>query len=362
MIEEGTTALIRRAAFSHNLQLAKRQAPQSKIMAVIKANGYGHGLIRAATALSAADAFGVARLKEAEALRARHFTQPVVLLEGVQDGDQLRKAVALDCELVLHTTEQIRLLQQNPLERSLSVWLKIETGMHRLGISPVELDTIVAALKKMTWVSPEIKLMSHFSSADDADGTVTQQQLEGFLSATDAIGGEKSMANSAALLNHPCSHLDWVRPGIMLYGVSPFGDRTGSELGLEPVMDLVSSVIAVNLVQPGERVGYNGTWTAARESQIAVVSAGYGDGYPHQVAVGTPVVIHGRRYPLVGKVSMDMICVDVTDAKESIRVGDRVLLWGRDLPVEEIAQAANTIAYELICRVAARVAHKESDG
>ncbi len=361
MIEQGTTALIRRAAFSHNLQFAKQQAPNTKIMAIIKANGYGHGLIRAATALSAADAFGVARLKEAEVLRAKAITQPIVLLEGVQDGQQLKQAQALNCELVLYTEEQIRLLQQVPLDTSLPVWIKIETGMHRLGILPTELSAIAATLRALDWVAPEIKLMSHYSSADDSDHSVTQQQLDTFLSFTDAIAGEKSIANSAAVLRHQASHLDWIRPGIMLYGVSPFMDKTGIELGLEPVMDLVSTVIAVNVVKPGERVGYSGTWTAARESQIAVISAGYGDGYPRHVAEGTPVMIHGRRYPLVGRVSMDMICVDVTDAQDSIHIGDPVLLWGRDLPVEEIAQAANTIAYELICRVAARVLHQEID-
>jgi alanine racemase len=323
-------------------------------MAVIKANGYGHGLVGTARALRDADAFAVARMEEAVALREAALDNPVVLLEGVLEAQQLPLASALGLELVVHSPEQLEMLESTALARPVQAWLKLDTGMNRLGVSPDMVPEALRRLERSNNVLPGVRLMTHLACADERDEAVTAQQLARFDAAVGDLPGERSIANSAGLLWRPDAHAEWVRPGIMLYGVSPFADNTGEDLGLRPAMELLSTVIALRTVRRGERVGYGGVWTAREDARVAIAAIGYGDGYSRHLGSGAPVLVRGQRAPLAGRISMDMIAVDVTRVPE-VRVGDEVTLWGAGLPVEELARLAGTIPYELLCGVTQRV-------
>jgi alanine racemase len=342
------------AALQHNLQAVRRLAPGARVMAVVKANAYGHGLVGTGRALKAADAFAVARIEEGIALRNAGLDNPIVLLEGVLDAGQLPLAASLAFELVVHSAEQLAMIEGAQLPRPIQVWLKLDTGMNRLGFPPDAVRGAAARLSACAGVAPGVRMMTHLACADERDAGVTDAQLEAFAAALGDLPGERSIANSAGLLWRADTHADWVRPGIVLYGVSPFADRTGSQLGLRPAMALMSTVIAVRNVLRGQRVGYGGIWTARDDSRIAIAAIGYGDGYTRRLDHGAPVLVRGRRAPLAGRISMDMIAVDVTLIPEA-SVGDEVTLWGAGLPVEEIAGLADTIPYELVCAVAQRV-------
>lgn len=337
-----------------NLARIREIAPHSRVMAVVKANAYGHGLVSTALCLADADAFAVARLEEALALRAAGVRKPIVLLEGVFNAEQLVEAARQSLDIVVHEREQLALLERASPGHRFVVWLKIDTGMNRLGFRAQHMDAALNALTALGDRLLELRLLTHFASADEHDNPLTSQQLARFAELTRGRTLQRSLANSAALFDYPASHGDWVRPGLALYGVSPFPDRVGSSLGLTAAMRLVSTVIAVREVPAGETVGYGGTWRASRDSRVAIVAGGYGDGLPRSLPNGTPVLVRGRRAALVGRVSMDMIAVDVTDAGE-VQVGDGALLWGPELPVEEIAAHAGTISYELLCGVSQRV-------
>jgi alanine racemase len=326
-------------------------------MAVIKANAYGHGVLQSAKALAEADGFAVARLDEGLALRAAGLANRVLLLEGVFSAEQLALAAQQKFELMVHSTEQLAMLDGFAGSEPINAWLKLDTGMNRLGFRPEEFAAAHERLRRNPHVAAEPTLVTHLASADDRRDAKTGAQLAQFQSVTQGLSGARSIANSAGVLAWPATRGDWVRPGLMLYGLSPFQSGTGTDLGLRPAMSLQSEVIAVKPVKTGETVGYGGAWRAERETRIAVVAAGYGDGYPRSTASGAPVQINGRRAPLVGRVSMDMITVDVTDLP-AVSVGDPVVLWGDGVPAEEIAQHAGTIAYELICGVSQRVAHE----
>ncbi|MGD9387889.1 MAG: alanine racemase [Gammaproteobacteria bacterium] len=347
-------AIVSAGALRHNLRRVRERAPGARVMAVIKANGYGHGLVGTARALREADAFAVARMEEAVALRQAGLDQPVVLLEGVLDPQQLPLASALGLELVVHSAEQLAMLEAASLARPVQAWLKIDTGMNRLGFPQDAARDAAARLERCGNVRPGIRLMTHLACADERDDGVTGGQLERFRAALGDLPGERSIANSAALLWRPETHADWVRPGIMLYGASPFADTTGPELGLQPAMELLSTVIALRTVQRGERVGYGGVWTAREDTRLAIAAIGYGDGYSRHLGSGTPVLVRGQRAPLAGRISMDMIAIDVTRVP-GVEVGDEVTLWGRGLAVEELARLAGTIPYELLCGVTQRV-------
>lgn len=349
-------ALVDTAALQHNLTRARATAPASRIMAVIKANGYGHGLVPVARALASADGFAVARLDEGLALRAAGLTNPILLLEGVFSPDQLAVAAQQRFDLMVHSVEQLEMLEGRAGTEVLSAWIKVDTGMNRLGFRVEQFAGAYARLQRATNVAPAPTLVTHLASADDRGDPKTGVQLQAFAAATAGLAGARSIANSAALIAWPGSRADWVRPGLLLYGVSPFPDGTGAGLGLRPAMTLQSEVIAVKDVAVGETVGYGGTWRATRATRMAVVAAGYGDGYPRGVPSGTPVAVNGHRAPLIGRVSMDMVTVDVTDLPP-VATGDPVVLWGDGLPVEEIARLAGTIPYELICGVSQRVHH-----
>lgn len=348
-------AVIDSSALRDNLAAVRRFAPGTRVLAVVKANAYGHGLVPTALALADADAFAVARLEEGLALRHSGVGAPIVLLEGVFDAAQLAEAAHQDFELVVHSAEQAALLTAWRGAHRFTVWMKIDSGMNRLGFRPEEFPAAYATLLDSGAVAPRMRLLTHLANADALDETVTTEQIALFERTVTGLGLERSIANSAGILAWPASHADWVRPGLMIYGVSPFASRTAPEFGLRPAMTLESTVIAVRRVRVGERVGYGGRWTARRATTLAIAAVGYGDGYPRHIANGTPVLVNGARAPIAGRVSMDMVAVDVTDLPP-LHAGDRVVLWGEGLPAESVAPHADTVAYELLCGVSQRVA------
>ena len=353
-------ALIDTAALRHNLGTIRAYAPGAKVMAVVKANAYGHGLVNTALALADADAFAVARLEEGIALRSAGVRAPIVLLEGVFSAEQLAEAAHHRFELVVHDPLQLKLLEAHRGAERFIIWIKMDTGMNRLGFRPEVFPDALARLRVLTVPALELRLMTHLARADEREQWMTREQVASFDRAIAAagLGGANRLAtsigNSAGILGWPNAHGDWVRPGLALYGVSPFGGETADKHGLKPVMTLETTVITVRQVKAGETVGYAGAWKAERDSAIAILAAGYGDGLPRHLESGTPVSIGGARYPLVGRVSMDMIAVDVTLAPKVV-TGNKALIWGAGLPVEEIATHADTIPYELLCGVSQRV-------
>lgn len=346
-------------ALRHNLGVARRAAPGARIMAAIKANGYGHGLVRVARALTAADAFGVACLNEALELRAAGIRQPIGLLEGFFHADELPLIEQEQLDTLVHHPFQLAALEAYRGPGPIRVWIKIDTGMHRLGFPPAQIAGVWERLAALPFVQL-VGFMTHLANADDRDDETTVAQLERFATAVGDLPGERAIANSAGVLGWPTSHGDWVRPGIMLYGVSPFLGGRGPDEDLRPAMTLQSELIAVNRLEPGDGVGYGGTWRAPEAMTVGVVAIGYGDGYPRHAPSGTPVLLNGQVVPLVGRVSMDMITVDLRTQPQA-RVGNPVVLWGEGLPVERIAEAAGTIAYELLCGVTQRVRCVERD-
>ncbi len=348
------TAKISSYALKHNLEVIKQKAPHSKIIAVVKANAYGHGVVFVASTLEQhVDCFAVARLEEALALRSNGIIKPILLLEGFFDEKDLPILAVNNIETVVHNREQLDALKCATVPSPIKVWLKIDTGMHRLGVSLDEVDCFYNELKKLPQIQPHLGFVSHFSRADELDSDYTQLQLNRFLSATQDKQGERSIAASGGILFWQESHLDLIRPGIIMYGISPT-DIVGSEFGLTPVMNLTSSLIAVRNHKKGEPVGYSGLWTSPRDTKIGVVAIGYGDGYPRDAAEGTPVYLNGRIVPIVGRVSMDMLTVDLGPDSQD-HVGDEVILWGKELPIETVAKYTGILSYELITKLTPRV-------
>ncbi|MGF1562247.1 MAG: alanine racemase [Geminicoccaceae bacterium] len=339
------------AALRHNLARVRACAPAAGVVAMVKANGYGNGAARLLPALHAADRLGVACLEEALVLRAAGARQPIVLIEGVFSADELAACGAHGLEIVVHEQGQIAMLEQAAPAEPLALWLKIDTGMTRLGLAPGAVHDAYHRLKRR---SRSITLTSHFACADEPDNSMTRAQIARFDAVCAGLEGARSLANSAGVLAWPASHRDHVRPGIMLYGASPMIGHTGADDGLLPVMTLQTGVVALKDIPAGTSVGYGATWTAAQASRIAIAAIGYGDGYPRHAPSGTPVLVNGQRAGLAGRVSMDLIAIDVTGLAD-VAIGDPVTLWGEGLPVEEVAEAAGTIAYELLCGVTQRV-------
>jgi alanine racemase len=353
-MSRATRATIDTGALTHNLSVVRRQAPGARVMAVVKANAYGHGLATAVRALGAADAFAVACVDEALAVRAAGATAPVVLLEGAHAPDDVALAAREGFELVVHGWDQVEQLRAHRGPK-LACWLKIDTGMHRLGFPVEDARAAHAALGAAEGVG-SIALMTHLANSDERDGPVTPRQLAAF-AAFDDLPGPRSIANSAGLLGHPAARADWVRPGLVLYGVSPFGDTLGADHGLRPAMRVTTRLIAVKTARMGASIGYGGRSTATEDMPIGIAAIGYGDGYPRHAPPGAPVGVAGRVVPLLGRVSMDMIAVDLRTVPEA-RVGIEVELWGAGLPVEHLARAADMIPYELLCGVTQRVRHE----
>lgn len=341
-------------AVQHNLAVVRKFAPAAKIMAVIKANGYGHGLLRIAEATKQVDGFAVARMEEAIRLRNAGFKQRIVLLEGFSCLEELAMIQQYQLETVVHCVEQIGLLENFDSAEKIAVWLKLDSGMNRLGFKTPDFADAYQRLKSCDCVNPEINLMTHLANADDKNDSKTLSQIQLFKETINDFDGESSIANSAGLLAWQESLTDWVRPGLMLYGISPFPDQTGTQLGLKPVMSLHSKLIAVKQLNSGETVGYSGTWLCDKPTRLGVIAIGYGDGYPRHAKSGTPVLVNGQRVPLIGRVSMDMITVDL-NSQPHAKMGDEVTLWGDDLPVEKIALCSDTIPYTLVCGITQRV-------
>lgn len=340
-------------ALTHNLTCIRERVADARVMACVKANGYGHGLVQAAQALRGADSFAVACIEEALELRSAGLGHPVVLLEGVHSAAELRRAQENNFEVVIHDPWQLSLLEAS--EARVKVWMKIDTGMHRLGFDPAEAAEARERLLASGGVEGELRYMTHLASADVPEGHPGPgQQIRDFLECVRDWPGERSIANSAGLIDWPESHQHWVRPGIVLYGATPFTDRSGRDLGLRPAMTVSTELIAIKQVRKGGLVGYGGYWAAPEDMQLGVAAIGYGDGYPWHVATGTPVLLDGRPSQVVGRVSMDMVTIDLRGHPQA-QVGDPVVLWGEGLPVEEIARHVGTIPYELLCGVTRRV-------
>lgn len=349
-------AVIDLNALRHNFREVRRYAPQSRIMCVVKANAYGHGMVEIAKALPEADGFAVASLDEALELRRSGIKQPITIFQGFHSSEGLRSCREHGLWPVVHHRSQLEILAASGAGTQLEVWLKVATGINRLGFRPEEAQLVWQQLQSHAGVR-RIRLMTHMARADEGRGDAaddpTTAQLRLFDKATAGLTAERSLANSAALIGWPEARREWVRPGIMLYGVSPFLPGCGPSLNLKPVMTLQSRLIAINARKRGEPVGYGGMWVCPADMPVGAVAIGYGDGYPRHIDEGTPVLLKGRQVHIVGRVSMDLLTVDLsaTDAK----AGDEVTLWGEGLTVDVIARHADTIAYELLCNVYGRV-------
>jgi alanine racemase len=334
-----------------NVARARALAPDTQLFAVVKANAYGHGLMRVLPALSDTDGLALIELEAAVALRAAHYSRRIVLLEGFFALDELREIAARRLAVVVHTEEQVRMLEDATLARPLEVFVKINSGMNRLGIPPSATQKVVERLSHCDSVAV-LRLMTHLACADEPDGL--KDALATFEAATSGLPHPRSIANSAGVCRYSDVGGEIVRPGIMLYGATPFQRTTAEAIGVVPVMTLRSEIVAVQSLRPGECVGYGATYTASRAERIGVVACGYADGYPRHAPSGTPVLVCGKKVGTAGRVSMDLITVDITDVPEA-NVGSPVVLWGDGLPVDEVANAASTVGYELLCAVAPRV-------
>ncbi len=343
-------------ALLHNVQRVKEFAPQRKIIAMVKANAYGCGLPVVCKALDGhVDAFGVACMEEALTLRALGIISECILMQGLFSPDELPQFLQYNLQCVIHQMSQLEWIVASPLPKKIKVWVKVDTGMHRLGFAPHEVMHVMQLLQTCPWIDAEIGLMTHFACADEPNHPNNARQLSAFNDLPDfGANIKRSLANSAAIIAWPDMVADVVRPGIMLYGVSPFSHQTGVDLGLKPVMHFQSQITVIHHYPNGAAIGYSGRWICQRNSRIGIVAAGYGDGYPRHIAPDTCVWLNGHYVPVVGRVSMDMLTIDLTDTPD-VKVGAQVELWGQHVPVEEVATSAGTIPYELLCQVTQRV-------
>lgn len=358
-------ATIHQSALAHNLQIVRQCAPHSKVMSVVKANGYGHGLLNAAHGLSATEGFAVLGLNEAVDLREAGFDQTILMLEGVFNANELVVASSFNVDIVVHCIPQIEMLENITLARQIDVHLKMNTGMNRLGFTP---EVFLNAFERLTACKNigQITSMTHFATADDETGI--DKPLALFKRTVKDLKQPTSLANSAAILRHPVAHTDWVRPGIMLYGASPVSGVAASTYNLKPAMSLTTKVISVQKVQKGESVGYGNHFTATKTTKVGIIACGYADGYPrhagqyadNQSTFGALISVCGKLAQTLGRVSMDMLFCDLTNIPEA-NIGAPVELWGKQVPVDTVAQACGTVGYELLCAVASRVAIQVSD-
>ena len=357
----GARARIRLGAIRHNFQTIKAKVPGAKVMAVIKANAYGHGLLPVARSLNDADCLAVARLAEATALRDAGIDKAIALLGGVFSKADLARAFDLDLQLGVHTVSQIEWLERFG-QADATIWLKIDTGMNRLGFRPDEAQNLIARLQSCAAVG-DLRVMTHFANADNMQDDTTASQIGQFRNIISTFDGDISIANSPGVFGweedlsvfaeHRNNGRLWVRPGLALYGISPFANQCGTDLGLQPAMRFESRLIAVKALREGETVGYGGTWRSERDTVLGIVAAGYGDGYSRFIPAGSPVIVNDRRVTVAGLVSMDLTAVDLGPGATD-QIGDPVLLWGDELPVEEVAKHADTISYQLVCGITNR--------
>lgn len=345
-------ANISHSALQHNLNVVKQRAPLSKIMAVVKANAYGHGLTNGAHGLNEADGFAVLGLDEAIDLREAGFTQNILLLEGLFSSQELPIAASFGLDLVVHSEPQLQMLEQAQLKHPIHAHLKMNSGMNRLGFTPEQYRSVFKRLQACPNVCGTT-LMTHFATADEDFGVTKALAL--FEKTTKGFQQPLSLANSASILRYPQTHADWVRPGIMLYGASPIAGTDASVYDLKPVMTFGSELISVQTILAGESVGYGHRFTASKVTRIGIVACGYADGYPRHAPNGTPIAVHGVMTQTIGRVSMDMLYVDLTDIPQA-HIGSSVELWGQQVSVDKVAEASGTVGYELLCAIAPRVA------
>lgn len=342
-------AVIDLQALRHNYRLA-RESTGARALAVVKADAYGHGAVRVAQALEdEANGFAVACIEEALELRAAGIRAPILLLEGFFEADELALIVEHDLWFVVHSSWQLEAVEQASIGSPLTAWLKLDTGMHRVGFQPGEYRAAYQRLLASGKVA-KIILMSHFARADELDSPRSNEQLAVFEAATQGLVAEVSLRNSPAVLGWPKIPSDWVRPGIMLYGATPFDRPQELADRLQPVMTLESKIISVRELPASEPVGYGAAFVTERSTRVGVVAMGYADGYPRQAPTGTPVQIDGQPSQLLGRVSMDMLCVDLTHLPQA-GVGSRVELWGRNVLASEVAACAGTIPYQIFCNL-----------
>lgn len=349
-------ALIDLNALRANFDQVRQLTPRSPILAVVKADAYGHGLVAIARALAPlADGFAVARIDEAQTLRAAKIDKRIVLLAGFHSLPELIQCADQGIDIVLHKLIDVESLLNAAVSSPIRVWLKYNSGMHRLGLNATEFQSAWQRLSASANVA-EIILMTHYSNADAGTFQLLQQQSSAFGELCQSLDAPRSQANSAGIIRKLASSCDWVRPGIMLYGANPVANSIPASVAmkLQPVMTLRSTIIAIHQLKPGDSVGYNGHWTAPRDSVIATVAVGYGDGYPRHAKNGTPVYVNGHKASLVGTVSMDLLSIDISDC-ENISIGDEVILWGQQPTVATVAHHAGTISYELLTSVTSRV-------
>ncbi|WP_410211155.1 alanine racemase [Aquirhabdus sp.] len=342
--------LLNAKALTHNLHRVREYAPHSHILAMVKADAYGHGLAFALTALQDADALGVAFFQEAQDIRALGNTQPIVVIEGAFSLEEWIESSKIDAQCAIHQERQLEWALQHIIPNA-TIWLKVNTGMNRLGLTPEQTITAAAQLRAAGY---QLVLTTHFANADEPDHPINQQQIDTFLTLKAQLEPiQASMCNSAAIMQWPELHLDWVRPGIMLYGSSPFADHTAQQLNLQPVMSLKTRLIAMHQIAAGVTVGYGARYTTTRPTHLGVVAMGYGDGYP-RVVDHAQISINGQLIPIIGRISMDMLTVDLTDLSICPTLDDEVVMWGNEISVDQIAAAAGTIGYELFTRLSMR--------
>lgn len=350
-------AYINLSALINNLRIIKKQSSESKIIAVVKANAYGHGVLNvAATIEDYVECFAVARLEEALFLRKNNISKPILILGGLFNEEDLIQIANNDFQIVLHSFELLKKIENLNIVSPLKCWLKLDTGMHRLGVLPEEVNLFYDRIKKCRNIDKHLGLISHLCVADDCQyDAFTLNQISIFNNFKDKYPElSTALANSAAIFSYPSSHTEWVRPGITLYGVSPYTDKRAEELGLKPVMTFKSKIIAIRKLSKGDKLGYGLAFESKTETYIGIIGVGYGDGYPRQAPNGTPILINGRLVPSVGHVCMDMMFVDLgIDSQD--KIGDEVTLWGKGLPIEVISQKVGTIPYELLLRLTNRV-------
>jgi alanine racemase len=342
-------ATINHQALLSNLNCVKRIADKSKVMAVLKANAYGHSLLNVAKTLRTSDGFAVLSIDEAVLLKENFPNHTVLLLEGFFDKAEVNVASKLGINVTIHNQRQIDFIDKVKPVIPINIHLKINTGMNRLGFMPAEINYLLESLASNPFIG-DIVLMTHFSTADEELGV--EKQLTVFNAIADNYNYPASVANSASIIRYPESNLDWVRPGIMLYGLSPFIDKSGIDIGLIPAMSLTSEIIAVQEIKAGDSVGYGLDFKSDKSMRIGIVACGYADGYPRHARKGTPVAIDGHLSTLIGRVSMDMLYVDISQIPQA-NIGSKVELWGEQVTADLVAQFSDTVGYELICAVSA---------
>ncbi len=348
------TITINTMALQHNLARVRHYAPGRKVLAMLKADAYGHGLLTVAQALKEAEGFGVADLSEALQLRAAGFKHVIVVMRGFYDARELPVFAEYDLSAVVHTEAQIVLLQHTPIAKPISVWLKVDTGMHRLGFAVDKIASAFARLTACASLQQPLCLMTHFADANESNPLTTARQWMQFEQSVRTLPKEavieQSLANSAGIISYPEIDADWVRPGIMLYGASPFNDYPASDYDLQAVMTLKARLVSIQEVPCGAAIGYGGTFICPKAMRLGIIAYGYGDGYPCLAPTGTPVLVNGQLTRIIGRISMDLIHIDLSDFPE-VALDAEVTLWGEGLPIERIAAAVGTLSYELFCHV-----------